>query len=173
MLSISHADQIAPLKDEVPIPEFVHKKERLRTLVRVVIARRRVDLICEESDPLRLSIAQEEAFKHNPRIPWKNIYMTSEERLEAGIWGALLNRPYDLKFLTEYNAVRIEHRIPEDDIREEFFKNEILKTATATGAKSVLVLCGDMHTEPLKAKLEAAGRRVETSNELISEKHWK
>src|SRR5882762_10206725 len=120
VLSINHGEQIVPLKDEASMPELVEKKEQVRTQVRAIIAKRNVDLICEESDPRHLSIAQAEAFKYDPRIPWKNIYMTSQERLEAGIWEALLYRPYDTKWIDAYNAIRIEHRIPEDDVREEF-----------------------------------------------------
>jgi hypothetical protein len=89
IISINHGQQTVPLKDEVLIPELAEKKEQLRALVREMIPSRCVDLICEESDPCRLSIAQEEAFKRDPRIPWKNINMTSQERLEAGIWEAL------------------------------------------------------------------------------------
>lgn len=35
------------------------------------------------------------------------------------------------------------------------------------GAKSVLVLCGAMHTEPLRMKLEKAGHPVETHVDLV------
>ncbi len=172
VLSINHGEQIVPLKDEASISEIIQNKERLRTLVREIIGSRKVDLICEESDPRHLSIAQQEAFIHDPRIPWKNIHMTSQERLEAGIWEALLYRPYDMEFIDEYTAIQIEHRIPEDDVREEFFKDEILKTANETGAKSILVLCGDMHTEALATKLGGAGQQVQTNHDLTPEEHW-
>src|SRR5712692_6002394 len=115
VLSINHGEQFVPTKDELAIPEVVKKRGELRTLVKEMIASRKVDLICEESDPRHLSIAQEEAFGNNPRIPCKNIYMTSQQRLEAGIWGALLNRPYEMKWLDKYNAIQIEHRVSEDD----------------------------------------------------------
>jgi hypothetical protein len=170
IISVDHSFQLIPLKGEVPIPE---KKEQLRSLVMEIIASRNIDLICEESDPCYLSIAQQEAYGHEPRIQWTNINMTAQERLEAGIWEGLLYRPYDTKMLDYHNAVTIHHRVPEDDVREEFFKDEILDAATVTGAKSVLILCGMMHTEPLKIKLELAGLQVETHNNLTPEKHWK
>jgi len=170
IVSIEHTFQLIPLKDEVPIPE---KKEQLRTLVTEVIASRNIDLICEESDSCYLSIAQQEAFIHDPRIQWTNINMTAQERLEAGIWEAPLYRPFDTKVLDDHNVVAIHYRIPEDDVREEFFKGEILKAATAIAARSVLVLCGAMHTEPLKMKLGAAGHQVETHVDLTPEKNWK
>jgi hypothetical protein len=170
IVSIDHSFQLIPLKGEVPIPE---KKEQLRTLVMEIISSRNIDLICEESDPCYVSIAQQEAFRHEPRIQWTNINMTGQERLEAGIWEALLYRPFDTNFLDDHNAVTIHYRIPEDNVREEFFKDGILKAATAIRAKSVLVLCGSMHTEPLKTKLESAGFQVETHNRLTPEKNWK
>ncbi len=95
--------------------------------------------------------------------------MTAQERLEADIWEALLYRPSEPDF---DKGIEIQYRIPEDDVREEFFKNEILKAAKEAGAKSVLVLCGDMHTEALKVKLEDAGHDVEANHDLTPEKHW-
>jgi hypothetical protein len=170
IISINHGQQTVPLRDEVVMPEVAGTKDQLKSLVKDLIASRAVDLICEESDPCRLSIAQEEAFKNDPRILWKNINMTAQQRLEAGIWEPLLYRPFEMN---EHMPVAIEHRVAEDDIREEFFKDEILKAAQESGANSILVVCGDMHTEPIKAKLVAAGYQVETNHDLISEKHWK
>lgn len=170
VLSINHGEQIVPLKDELLIPEVIANKKRLRILVGEMVATRSVGLICEESDPRHLAIAQELAFRHDPRIPWRNIHMTSQERLEAAIWEELLYRPFEIDQKT---GITIYTRIPQDDVREEFFKDEILKAATATGAQSVLVLCGDMHTESLKMKLESQGHQVETNHDLIPTKHWK
>jgi hypothetical protein len=90
--------------------------------------------------------------------------------VEAGIYKALLDRPYDFG---PNNPVRIDYRIPEDDIREEFFKAEIIKAATETGANSVLVLCGDAHTEQIRVRLEASGHQVETNHDLTPEKLWR
>jgi hypothetical protein len=117
-----------------------------------------------------VSIAQQEAFLHNPRIPWKNINMSAQERLEAGIWEALLNRPQDIDL---ERGLTIDHRIPEDHTREHFFKGEIIRAACETKAKLVLVLCGDAHTEALKAKLDAAGYETKTNHDLIIVKNWK
>jgi hypothetical protein len=173
VLSFNHSEQIVPVKNEALIPDIVQNKARVRALVRGIIGSRKVDSICEESDPCHLSIAQQEGFMHDPRIPWKNINMTSQQRLEADIWEALLYRPYDTEFINDHTAIRIEYRIPEDDVREEFFKDEILKTASETGAKSLLVLCGDMHTEALATKLGGAGHEVQTNHDLTPERHWK
>jgi hypothetical protein len=170
IVSINHGHQIVPLKDELLIPEVMEKKERVKAFVAEIISSRSVDLICEESDPRHLSIAQELAFKHGPRIPWINIYMTSQERLEAGIWEHLLYRPFEID---HEKGITLESRVPEDDVRENFFRDEILKAAQKNGAKSVLVLCGDMHTEALNTKLVAQGQQVETNHALVPEKHWK
>jgi hypothetical protein len=170
ILSINHGEQNVVLKDEVAIPEIRKTKENIAALIRKTVAEKNVDLICEESDPCHLSIAQNIAFEHNPRIPWLNISMTSQERLEAGIWEALLYRPCDFDPKT---GIGIDIRVPEDEIREEFFKAEILGMAKGTGATSVLVLCGDMHTEALRLELEEAGHEVKTDHSLTPAKRWK
>jgi hypothetical protein len=172
VVSVNHDEQLTQPKDHIELPYDDEEMGPLRRLVRELIPRSSIDLICEESNPMIVSVAQEEAFFHNPRIRWKNIMMTAQERLEAGIWCAILdcNRP------TEENAdtgATIYHRVPEDHIRENFFKDEIVKSAQEIDAKSVLVLCGDAHTESLKTKLEAAGYNIETNHDLIGVKDWK
>jgi hypothetical protein len=79
-IAIDHSWQIAPYSRETP--ERTTEKARFADLLNQAIADRRVDLICEESDPCHLSIAQKIAYEHNPRIPWKNINMSAQERLE-------------------------------------------------------------------------------------------
>jgi hypothetical protein len=172
VLSVNHNKQLTQPKDHIELPDDNEEMEPIRRLVRGLIASRLIDLICEESNPMILSIAQEEAFFHTPRIRWKNIMMTAQERIEADIWCAILdcNRP------TEEDAdtgATIYHRVPEDQIRENFFKDEIVKAAQEIDARSVLVLCGDAHTESLKTKLETAGFTVETNHDLIAVKDWK
>lgn len=96
ILSINHNEQIAPLENHWVSDEVREGIEKLRGIVRGLIDRGNVDLICEESDPCYVSIALDDAFRHVPRIPWVNINMTAQQRLEAGIWEALLNRPQDI-----------------------------------------------------------------------------
>ncbi len=170
ILSVDHKYQIVPLETHTILPGATEETNKLRTLVNELIAIRSVDLICEESDPCYLSVAQREAFMHSPSIQWKNINMSAQERLERNVWEALLYRPQDID---HERGVTIDHRIPEDHVREHFFKDEIIKTAEKSGAKSVLVLCGDAHTEELKAKLEAIGYMADTNHDLIKEKNWK
>ena len=50
----------------------------------------------------------------------------------------------------------MDHRIPEDDVRERFFARECLNAAQEHHANAVV--CGDMHVEALKQKLEAEGQ---------------
>jgi hypothetical protein len=170
ILSINHRQQLVPREEILVSDEVREGMEKLRGIVRGLIDRGNVDLICEESDPCYVSIALDEAFRHVPRIPWVNINMTAQQRLEAGIWQDLLNRPQDID---AKRGVTIDHRIPADDTREHFFKDEIVRAATAFNAKTILALCGDAHTEALKAKLEVVGQQVATSHELIAEKNWK
>jgi hypothetical protein len=170
ILSINHGHQLAPLRDALAIPEVAERTGLFRNLVKEIIAARGIELICEESDPGHLSIAQHEAFLHTPRIQWKNIMMTAQERFEAGIWEALLYRPQEVDY---DRLVTTDLRIPEDHIREEFFRDEIVRTAEGISAKSVFVLCGDAHTESLGAKLTALGHQVEIDQHLTPVKNWK
>jgi len=171
VIAIEHPTQIVPLRDDAQ--ETVKQKGRLEQTVNDAITRERVDLICEESDPVRLSIAQRIAFEHHPRISWKNIVMTAQERLEAGIWEALQYRPSRTVFPDDgMPPYQIQYRIPEDDTRENFFRDAILAEALSLNARSVLILCGDMHVEPLKDKLEAVGHAARTDHSLVTVRHW-
>ncbi|HYT21674.1 MAG TPA: hypothetical protein VEW05_15785 [Candidatus Polarisedimenticolia bacterium] len=92
-------------------------------------------------------------------------------KTQAGIAEALANRP---SHPVEIDGVfrSVEHRIPEDHIREEFFKDEIIQEAESKGAESALVLCGDMHTQALEAKLEEAEHEVEIDRSLTPIQLW-
>jgi hypothetical protein len=172
ILAIDHGWQYVPY--DLETPEIAAAKTRLETVLTQEIGGRRVDLICEESDPCRLSIAQKMAYEHNPRIPWKNINMSAQERLEAGIREALLHRPYHTIEQPPGSGFyrTVHHRIAEDDTREQFFGRECLQAANACGARSILILCGDMHADFLKQILEASQHQAETNHDLIPEKYW-
>lgn len=170
VFAIDHGWQSVPYGLETP--ESTAAKTRFEKILTQTIPDRGVDLICEESDPRLLSIAQKIAHEHNPRIPWKNIDMSAQERLEAGIWDALLHRPsHTIEEIPGYYRT-VDHRIPEDNIREEFFAKKAIQTAGAAGAKSILILCGDMHTDFLKQILEASQYQVEANRDLIPKKYW-
>src|SRR6266481_6919210 len=170
ILAIDHGWQLVPYGHETP--ESTAAKTLFEKVFTQTITDRGVDLVCEECDPCRLSIAQKIAYEHNPRIPWKNIIMSAEERLEAGIWEALLHRPAHTIEEAEGFYRTVDHRIAEDSIREEFFAKTVLETVNKTNAKSILILCGDMHMDFLKDILEGRGKHVETNHELIAKKYW-
>jgi hypothetical protein len=171
IIAVEHNWQLVPHGPETP--DMTSVKDRFTKLLNQTIADRRVDLMCEESDPCRLSIAQKVAYEHTPRIPWKNITMSAQERLEVGIYEALLERPlHVINEPTDYHF-EIKHRIPEDKIREQFFATEATQEASSIGARSVLMLCGDMHADFLKPILEASQYRVEVNRDLIPRKYWK
>jgi hypothetical protein len=65
----------------------------------------------------------------------------------------------------------VDHRTPEDDTREQFFAREAIQTGPATGARSILILCGDMHADFLKQILEAS-QQAEVNRGLIRRKYW-
>lgn len=170
VLAITHDHQRVLVGSELQISDLVQKTEVFRDLVKRNIAAFKPDLVCEETNPAALSIAQWEAFYHTPRIAWRNINMSPQQRLEAGIWQALIDRPFSPDF---QNSTVIYHRIPEDDIREEFFKSRILKATSEIAAQRVLVMCGGMHAESLKSKLEGQGREVEINAEFTPARNWR
>ena len=170
VLAIDHTWQlVAPRGD--PSKAF-EAKARLETILTQIIENEDVEIICEESDPSLLSIAQKIAFEHSPRLTWKNIMMSSQERLEAGIWQALVNRPIDVS-LRDDGVRTVEHRIPEDNIIEEFFIDKSVHAADAVCANSILVLCGDLHLDSLGEKLITKKYKVTMNRDLVPEKHWK
>jgi hypothetical protein len=172
IVAIDHGWQYVPYGDETP--ESAALKTKYQTLLTKAVADRGIDLICEESDPCRLSIAQKVAYEHKPRIRWENINMSAQERLEAGIWEALLHRPQHTIEEPPGSGylVTIDHRVPEDEIREQFFIAESLEAAECVGSKSILILCGDMHAEFVREVLEARGIHADRNHELIPVKHW-
>ena len=170
VLAIDHGWQLAAQGREAP--ELEAAKQAYSGVLARFAGEMVIGVICEESDPCRLSIAQAFAYNHAQRIPWKNITMSAQERLEAGIYDALLNRPSHV-VEEEPGVLRtVDHRIPEDDIREEFFTRESIRAAEAHDARTALVLCGDMHVDVLGEKFEAAGHGAVTNHDLIPRRYW-
>ncbi len=94
-------------------------KVELRALLNSHLAKHKVSAVFEESVPEDMTIAHQLADQKNPKIPWKCIFMDEDERKAEGIFEALKIRPwrYDPNNRTEI----IDKRIPEDDVREDFF----------------------------------------------------
>jgi hypothetical protein len=95
--------------------------------------------------------------------------MSEEARREAGIYEALQDRPAHTEKRGD-EFVIIEHRIPEDDIREDFFVTE--SVSGADESESIVILCGDMHTQALKNKLEMLDHKVDMDESLVPDKRW-
>jgi hypothetical protein len=167
IISIDHFVQRVKTGDENTL--LRERKDMLETLLRREIPARNVQFISEEAPPLYETIAQRLGNEHDPQMPPKNIYMNDDERREAGIYDALKNRPTHAEQKGD-EWVEIEHRIPEDDIREDFFVTETLQAAG--NAESIIILCGDMHVHAVKKKLERYGHRVEKDESLITDKRW-
>jgi hypothetical protein len=98
--------------------------------------------------------------------------MSAEERLESGIWQALLDRPAHIIEDTPGSYRSVDHRIAEDNILEEFFARESVHAGIAIGAGSILILCGDMHASFLQQIMEATEQRVEVDRSLIPRRYW-
>jgi hypothetical protein len=144
------------------------QKEQLEAILKAGLAERHIDFIAEESKLEKATIASELANTANPRIPRTNIMMTDAEREAAGILEALKNRPGHLDWDTM--QYWIERRIPEDDVREEYFVRRTLDEALC--AKNVLMLLGDSHVDAVSEKLQRVGHGVETNHELFPVKRW-
>jgi hypothetical protein len=93
--------------------------------------------------------------------------MTDAERDAAGITDALKHRA---GHPDETMERWIERRIPEDEIREDFFIQQTLQGAG--DAQSVLMLLGDMHVDAVGDKLAKMGHHVSTNHDLCPVKRW-
>jgi hypothetical protein len=141
-------------------------KERLRAILVETLGEGKVGIIFEESSPDRRSIAQELAEGNG--VPWHNICMTTEERIAAGIYDALRNRPGSPDW--DDMSCWIEYRIPEDEIREAYFVQCIEEAIDSN--QRALVLLGDMHVQEVADALSTRGHQVEVVQDLISKKRW-
>jgi hypothetical protein len=170
ILGINHCWQLVPHGSETP--DSAAATDKFTAFLTAAIEAENVDLVCEESDPCQLSIAQQMTYFHQPRIPWRNINMSSQERLDAEIWEALAHPPtHDIEESPDY-FVTIRHRMEEDNIREQFFASESIQAALTAGAKSVLILCGDMHVDYLRTILIAYGHAATAHHDLIPKRYW-
>jgi hypothetical protein len=177
ILGIDHnwqLSQIAPVPAVGNSRETAERRARLESLVLELIGRRRVDCICEECNPCYVTVAQKMAFESVPRIYWQNIVMTSQERLEAGIYEDSLDRPSrdEEKPPGSGRFQTIHSRIPADDVREQFFATKSIGAASEVKAESILILVGHMHADSLGHLLTEQGFEVEVNTELITEKTW-
>jgi hypothetical protein len=143
-------------------------KRELAAMIGAYLEGGRVSAIFEESSPKKITIAQKLAAASSPPIRWTNIDMTEEQRRNAGIFEALQKRP--AKTILGPLSYEIEYRIPEDEIREEYFLNRIEEAAYEDG--TVLVLLGDMHVLAVAEKLRAHGHEVETFQRLVPVRRW-
>lgn len=127
IISIDHYLQY--VEDGRDADPLRRSKERLATMLRARFESGSVTAVFEESSPKKLSIAQKLVGEMSQPIPWHNILMTEEERRAAGIYEALQNRPGapNLEDMTYW----IEYRIPEDDIREDYFVARVEAEAPA------------------------------------------
>ena len=149
-------------------PKRTDQKELLEALLKEQIPKREVRFIAEESKQGKVTIASQLANACNPPIPWKNISMTGPERDAAGISDALRKRPGHPDH--ESMEIWIESRIPEDEIREDFFIEQTLREMG--DAQSILMLLGDMHVDAVAAKLSKLGHDVYTNHDLFPTRRW-
>ena len=166
IVSIDHKIQLIEHPNDKPARRKL--KFALRSLVNATIATHIVSAIFEESLPKKMTIARQIADQTVPKIDWESIIMTDNERKAESILEALDKRPWRPN--PQNTNERIEKRIPEDQVREDFFIRQILKAENAAG--DVLVLLGDMHVMAVANKLRAMGHTVLTRHELVPDKRW-
>lgn len=166
IVAIDHGLQL--VRDANDSPKTAAQKAQLETLLRVEIPRRKVRFIAEESKQSEVTIAFALSDSADPKIPWTNISMTDAERDAAGITEALKHRPGH----PDHDTMQtwIESRIPEDDVREDFFITRTLQHAR--DAQSILMLLGDMHVDAVADKLRKMGHRVSTNHNLFAVRRW-
>jgi hypothetical protein len=83
-------------------------------------------------------------------LPWVNIDMTAQERLDAGIYEAQSNRPGMFQ-------PNVTYRIPSDEIQENVWVEKLLRHASGT----TIVVCGYLHFEALVKRLQNGGHTVD------------
>jgi hypothetical protein len=166
IVAIDHELQLARgANDSIKIGR---QKDQLEDLLKTEIPKRRVRFIAEESKIGKVTIASALASASDPAIPWKNISMTDAERDAAGIAEALKRRPGHPDYETMQRW--IESRIPEDEVREEFFVEQTL--CDAAEAQSILMLLGDIHVDAVGERLSRMGHNVSTNHDLFPVKRW-
>jgi hypothetical protein len=166
IVAIDHKLQLA--KSANDLPKTAALKEQLEAMLKEGISERHVRFIAEESKIGEVTIASAMADASDPKIPWANISMTDAEREASGIAEALINRPGHPDY--ETMQIWIECRIPEDEIREDFFIERTLRQAG--DAQSVLMLLGDLHVDAVGEKLNQLGNRVSTNHDLFPVRRW-
>jgi hypothetical protein len=146
------------------------QKDQLKDILTIGIPEHEVRFIAEESKLGKATIAMDMANSSIPTIPWINIVMTDAEREAAGVAEALKKQRPGYPLYVGTTEVRIECRIPEDEIREDFFINATLQEAQ--GTQSFLMLLGDLHLDATGEKLRRMGHKVTTNHELFPVKRW-
>jgi hypothetical protein len=144
-------------------------KQQLEDLLRPGIPGRAVQFIAEESRVNEITIASLLADANDPKIPWTNIFMTDAERAAAGIIEAYKKRPGHPD--EDTMQTWIEYRVPQDEVREDFFIERTLQESR--GAQSILMLLGDLHVDAVGAKLAKLGHNVTVNHELFPVRRWR
>jgi hypothetical protein len=114
-----------------------------------------VDLVAEEASGLPTTVAQRLACKYDK--PWIDIDLSMADRKLAGIYDELLHRKCEPLDLAESVDCRHLYLLHEDGIRETEWVSRILRSRV----DAVLCLCGFLHVDPFRQKLEERGCSVE------------
>ena len=91
----------------------------------------------------------------------------------SGSHGKTCDASLKLSQTTTGLAHGIYERIPEDDIREDFFANRPSKRLPRMAQIPPLILCGDLHADALREKLRACEYEADVTHELVPVKYWR
>ena len=166
IVAIDHKLQLTRRPDDSP--KLREDKDKLEAILKSGIPARGIQFIGEEAKQGEQTIAMDLGRLRDPAIAWNNIDMTNAERDAAGISEALKHRPGHPDHQTM--SYWIECRIPEDEVREDYFISQALRHAGQ--AQSILMLIGDLHVDAVAGKLERMGHYVTTYHELFPVRRW-
>jgi hypothetical protein len=167
IVAIDHGLQLA--RDTNDSAKTQALKQQLEDLLMSGVPERAVRFIAEESKVNEITIASLLADASDPKIPWINIFMTDAERAAVGITEAYKKRPGHPD--EDTMQTWIEYRVPQDEIREDFFVERTLQEFG--GAQSILMLLGDLHVDAVGEKLTELGHNVTVNHELFPVRRWR
>lgn len=133
-----------------------------------------VQAVCEEADSVYETVGHQLTEQLTLPFGWTNIDMSEQARKDAGIFEEQMNRVPVQRIGTfsthfENGAFFLDLKngthlfcpcVPSDTVREEYMCQRIIEVSGK--ANSVLVLCGNFHTEGLAARLGQLGNTVHT-----------
>lgn len=162
-------------------------KAAYRELLTRLIERHAVEFVCEEACSEFETVGQQLSKELKLRFEWKNIDMPKDVRIKAGIDEEQMGRGEPDReegviesHFTEDGSLYLDmkdgkthkfyRRVPSDAVKEDYFFQQAIKGAGH--ARSVLLVCGNLHFEEMAEKFRAAKHAVTTDALFKPEHGW-